>query len=229
MTFSSRASAARRARNVDDLIAAEWALEDLQIVGPFDPDDPRAYGGAEMLLEDRLAEEAAERERELADAFARGVEEGRVAGEIAEAARLRHALAAAEQVLEELREGEERWVGTIEENVCALSVAIARQIMDRELKMDQTIIGDLVRRALSEFPIDQPLRVRLNPLDLVAINSIAGDEKKLTITAQRDVNWIADGRVAQGGCMVEGRDRIIDGRVDTAMERLYRRLTYAHV
>lgn len=230
MTFSSRRGAARLARNVDDLIAAEWALEDLFVAGPsLDADDPMAYGGAELLEEDREAQEAAERERIAEEAYARGFEEGRRAGEEAEAARLRTAAAATERALDEIREGEERWSGTIEENVCALSVAIARQIMDRELKADQTVILDLVRRALTEFPVDQPLRIRVNPLDLVAINSVASAERKLAAQSGREVHWVADGVIAPGGCVVEGRERIVDGRVDTAMERLYRRLTYAHV
>jgi general L-amino acid transport system substrate-binding protein len=46
------------------------------------------------------------------------------------------------------------------------------------------------------------------------------------IAQRKDVQWLPDGRVAPGGCLIEGRDRIVDGRVDTALERLYRRLTY---
>jgi flagellar biosynthesis/type III secretory pathway protein FliH len=36
---------------------------------------------------------------------------------------------------------------------------------------------------------------------------------------------MADSRIQPGGCVVEGRERIIDGRVDTALERLYRQLS----
>ena len=38
----------------------------------------------------------------------------------------------------------------------------------------------------------------------------------------RDVRWVADAHIARGGCLVEGRERIIDGRVDTSLERAYR-------
>lgn len=225
MTSSSKRAAVTLARDVDDMIAAEWALEDLD-------DSPFAGMGrtysAEAREADRVAVEAAERERLVQEAYARGIEEGRRIGEEAEAARLRNAVGAAERALDEIREGEERWSGSIEENVCALSVAIARHIMDRELKTDQSVIVELVRRAIKDFPIDQPLRIRINPLDLVAINSLGGDEPRLG-GGERELHWVGDGLVAPGGCVVEGRDRIVDGRVDTAMERLYRRLTYAHV
>jgi flagellar biosynthesis/type III secretory pathway protein FliH len=34
--------------------------------------------------------------------------------------------------------------------------------------------------------------------------------------------------VERGGCVIEGRDRIVDGRVDTALERIYRGLSGHH-
>lgn len=225
MTSSFKRVAVTLARDVDDMIAAEWALEDLNH-SPF-AGVGRGYPTAEAREAERVAEEAVERERLVQEAYERGVEDGRRIGEEAEAARLRSAVAAAERALDEVREGEQRWSGCIEENVCALSVAIARHIMDRELKTDQSVIVELVRRAIKDFPIDQPLRIRINPLDLVAINSLGADEPRLG--GERELHWIGDGLIAPGGCVVEGRDRIVDGRVDTAIERLYRRLTYAHV
>lgn len=39
--------------------------------------------------------------------------------------------------------------------------------------------------------------------------------------------WVADARVSRGGCMVEGRERIVDGRIETALERVYRRLVHS--
>jgi flagellar biosynthesis/type III secretory pathway protein FliH len=38
----------------------------------------------------------------------------------------------------------------------------------------------------------------------------------------QDVRWVADPHIVRGGCLVEGRERIIDGRVDTSLERAYR-------
>ena len=45
-----------------------------------------------------------------------------------------------------------------------------------------------------------------------------------SITGNRDTTWVADPRVSRGGCLIEGRDRIVDGRVDAALERAYRRM-----
>jgi flagellar biosynthesis/type III secretory pathway protein FliH len=65
----------------------------------------------------------------------------------------------------------------------------------------------------------------VNPLDLQALQSASGGETGFPVEG-REAAWHADPLVEPGGVVVEGRDRIIDGRVDTALERVYRRLTY---
>jgi flagellar biosynthesis/type III secretory pathway protein FliH len=175
---------------------------------------------------DLEAEARAEREREVADAFTRGFEEGRNEGEMGEQARLRAAVASCVEAIDVLRAGEERWAGTIEENLCALATAIARHVIEREVALDPELVPRLVRRALTEFPIDQPVRVRVHPNDLGLLQAHADESG--AITNGREAHWIPDVRITPGGCVVEGRDRIIDGRVDTQLERVYRRLTYSN-
>ncbi|MEX0912475.1 MAG: FliH/SctL family protein [Gemmatimonadota bacterium] len=193
-----------------------------------------AVDGAEAQAREREEEirrEAEERcERLVRESYDSGHEEGRAEGELAEGARLRTAVAATREALDELRAGEVRWSGTIEENICALAVVIARQVLGRELTLDIEPVAELVRTALQEFPIDQPIRIRVNPSDLTALSSVdAIDANPLAaVVEDRDARWLPDASIAPGGCMVEGRERIIDGRVDTALERVYRRLTYTN-
>lgn len=184
--------------------------------------------GEESAPVDPVAEAKAQHEKDMHDAYQLGFDEGRHEGEQHEQARLRSALAAAEESIEVLRAGEERWQGMIEENICALAVAVARHIIDREVADNPEILDKLVKRALAEFPIDHAVRVRLNPTDLQVITSHGGQSALDAIsgTPPREAHWIPDARIAPGGCVVEGRDRIIDGRIDTALERVYRRLTY---
>ncbi len=197
-----------------------WSLDDLgghrQAGLPIGEPQPRLDPAVE-------AERA--RERELSDAYTLGFEEGRHEGEEAEHARLRHTLRAAEDALNVIRVNEERWSGSIEENIAALAVAVARHVIDRELASDETIVSKLVRRALSEFPIDQAVRIRINPNDLALIET-HGLLEQADTGPQHEKHWIPDHRIATGGCVVEGRERIVDGRTDTALERVYRRIAY---
>ena len=164
--------------------------------------------------------------RALEEAFARGYEEGRLAGEQAEGARLRSAVDAASEALASLHSESERWLGNAEANISALAVAIARQVIGQEIATDKSSMGEMVRLALSEFPIDQPLVVRVNPSDLRAITESLSTDHGTPVAPRAEMQWLSDPRIAPGGCLIEGRDRIVDGRVDTALERLYRRLTY---
>src|SRR5690606_23008678 len=119
---------------------------------------------------ERLAHEKA-----VADAYARGREEGfaegRGEGERVAADQLRHAVSAAEQACATISASEEKWVegAVARENLGALAVAIAHQVIAREVSADSEIVRELVNTALAEFPIDEPLRVRIHPDDLADI------------------------------------------------------------
>lgn len=248
MTSSSRPLAGRilGGPQLASLVESGWGLEDLggslppddgamddgdEGATPAERDDAHAAAQAQQAQQSaRLAAQREQMEREAiaADAYARGFEEGRLTGEMAEGVRLRTAVQATEEALREFHDGELRWHGAIEENLCALAVAIARHVVGREVQQDPGLIQDLVRRSLTEFPIDQQLTIRVNPQDLATITgrSVAGGEGP--VSANRDLRWVADPRIAPGGCIIEGRDRIVDGRVDTALERIWRRLTYAN-
>jgi flagellar biosynthesis/type III secretory pathway protein FliH len=194
-----------------------WALDDLAALRQQDA----ASGGAGPA--DPTPQDAA-----VAAAYERGYEEGRLAGESAEAARLRGAFEALADGLTSVQEDGATWTSNLEENVAAVAVAVAHQILGREATTEPATVAQLVTRALAEFPIEQSLVVRLNPADLQAmISVVSGDPQASSAFGGRsDVQWVPDARLAPGGCMIEGRDRVIDGRVDSALERMYRRLSY---
>jgi flagellar assembly protein FliH len=208
---SSSASRAVLSRQPPATRASLWSPSDL---GPARAIEPVASSSAADLT---------------SEAYALGFEEGRREGELAEQARLRTTIRAAEEALEIIAANEARWSGAIEENISALAVAVARHIIDREVAADPLLLPALVRRALNEFPLDQSVRIRVNPGDLAIITSLSEQRPASAFDSpKRDAHWVADARIATGGCVAEGRDRIIDGRIDTALERVYRRLTYQH-
>lgn len=228
MSYSTKGFV-QAARSVDEMVAAEWSLEDLRLEDFY----PEVGSTQErVMLETARAKAEAdaryEQERQVKEAYSRGLEEGRREGENAEGNRLKHALRATEQALADVGENEERWLSSIEENISALSVAIARQILDHELQIDLMAVQRLIRKALDEFPIDQPVRIRIHPRDQAVIESRSAEPRLPTTINGREAQWLSDANLVPGSCLVEGRDRIIDGRIDTALERIYRRLTYAN-
>jgi flagellar biosynthesis/type III secretory pathway protein FliH len=165
----------------------------------------------------------AEREQLLDESYRRGLAEGLGRAAKESEARLAEVTALVSEMVVRIEGLTTLAPGILEENVAALAVIVARQIVGREVSLEPEIIADLVRRALTEFPVDQSLRIRVHPLDLSLLSGPSSGTA-VPITGTRDASWLADGRVARGGCLIEGRDRIVDGRVDTALERAYRRM-----
>lgn len=123
------------------------------------------------------------------------------------------------EALEDVRLHQARWTANAEENLAVLAVAVARQLIAREVACEPSIIVELVQRALAQFPLDQPVTIRLHPDDAGTCNELLQPAEGNRF---HEIRWAADAQIQRGGCMVEGRERIIDGRVDTALERIYR-------
>lgn len=213
----------------------DWALEDFSPETrwksgfnwpDFSIEEPPAISDAPVERDDPTpSEPEGEPEQPLAEAIAEAEARGRAEGAETERLRLRAATAAVNAALDAIAESETRWRETLEENVAALAIAIARQVIERETSMETDVVEDLVRRAARKFPLDHAIRVRLAPGDLALLTEAGEPAPPSSLVEDRPVRWLADPRITAGGCIVEGRERIIDGRVDTALERIYRRLT----
>lgn len=222
--------------NPAELRAVDWVLDELGIAEPEPADgaDPVVEAEPEEelpepdpgpLLEEVVAELEERHALELEDAYARGWSEGEEEGRRQEAERLEKAVAAAERVLTAVSDRERAWAEAAEVEIALLATAIARQIIGRELETEPEIVVDLVRRAVAEFPLSQPVRVRVHPEDLAILSALSPSDGDGTAQSlEREVCWVPDVRIERGGCIVDGRDQIIDARVDKALERIYRKL-----
>ena len=197
--------------------AGVWTPRELSMTNSTAAPSPAAQAATAALS-------AAERASLIDEGYARGLADGQAKGLAASQARVEGALAVLNDANAKLNEVLALAPGVVEENITALAIIVARQIVQHDVKTDVTIVADLVRRALTEFPIDQSVRIRVHPVDLSLLTLGDGAPGMAPITGTRDANWMADTRVTRGGCLVEGRDRIIDGRVDSALERAYRRM-----
>ena len=121
-----------------------------------------------------------------------------------------------------LIEAEKSYQRELTESLTALAVVIARKIVERELTTDPDTVTTLVHTVVAQFPMDQSVKIRLNPDDLAHIveSAEAGVEGS-EFAAIREIRWVPDDSVVHGGCVVEGPDRVVDGRVDRALERLF--------
>jgi flagellar biosynthesis/type III secretory pathway protein FliH len=224
--ISSNASRSADVFRTPVMDPSAWMLQELRVPVELVP-EVHHHETAEPADEiDHAAVAAAEQDRLIAEAYESGFVAGQLASANAAETQMRTVVDAVRAAAKQLVASEEAALGSLEDNLAALAVSVARQVIGREVRTSPEIIVDLVRLALTEFPIDQPLRIRINPLDLSTLSAATGNAS-IRVAPDREVTWIADARIIPGGCMVEGRQRIIDGRIDTALERAYRSLTQA--
>jgi flagellar biosynthesis/type III secretory pathway protein FliH len=160
-------------------------------------------------------------EDELDEAYRRGFREGEAQGLERALRELDPSRQAAENAANQLSTLREDLTSRTQESVLALALAVARRVMEQEIQAKPEYVAELVEKALGHFPLDQKVRVRINPKDLAFLTGEALDQMPGE-KVSREVRWTPDETVAPGGCIVEGPEHVVDGRLDSALERIYR-------
>jgi flagellar assembly protein FliH len=199
--------------------ATAWSLDEFAPADAYDvysPSDSRSRSssdGGGAAFEARLALELS---RVEAEAYSRGRADGEAAARAEGDEAIGSAMALLSDALDSLQRHEARWLGHAEENIAALAVMVARHIVQREVSADPSFVREVVESALAQYPLDQEITIRINPEDFQACRASIDD------AGRREIRWISDAAILRGGCLMEGRERILDGRIDTALERAYR-------
>jgi flagellar assembly protein FliH/type III secretion protein L len=157
-------------------------------------------------------------------AYARGYAEGLHAGESGARDQVRAAVGVLAEVVERLLESEAQFALDRAHNLEGLAMAVARKLVEREVAADPTLVRSLVERALELLPAEMAIQVRMNPADLAALQG--GLEAAGASGPAATPRWIADPAFGRGSFVVEGPQRIVDGRTDAALRTLYERLEH---
>ncbi len=202
--------------------ATAWSLDEFAVADGFDEftstETPLPSPSADEMEADFQSRLTLERSRAESAAYSRGRDDGERAARAGADEEISSVMAALSDALANVQLHEARWVSNAEENIAALAVIVARHIVQREVHADPSLVRDVVQSAMAQYPLDQELTIRLNPDDLNACRA------SIEETGRREIRWTSDSSILRGGCLMEGRERIIDGRVDTALERAYRSL-----
>ncbi len=176
------------------------------------------------------AELAAAREKGFAEGRQKGLEEGRSAGHeegfssghgeglakgLAEgreqiALQLRQINQLATSLTHSLNQQDYQ----LEQALMNLVREIARQVIDRDLMMDNAVVMKLVRKALDALPPSRDnVRILVNPDDLPVLEQAIQEGGE---------NWRAYGRkdIARGGCRIETDQSVVDYTTDYRFRRM---------
>jgi flagellar assembly protein FliH len=147
---------------------------------------------------------------QLADAHARGIDEGRALAQ-QELAAERARLVATVHDIGALRR---QILDAAENDVMRLAVAMARRVLHREVQLDPDILLAMARVALGRLGTRVVASAHLHPDDLAAVSRPG--------VAIEGVTLIADAEVPRGGCRLVSPAGEIDLGVDAQMAELSR-------
>jgi flagellar assembly protein FliH len=143
------------------------------------------------------------------EAFDQGLAEGREAGhaevraQVERLAGMFYDLAKPFEVLDE----------EVERELLTLAMALARQIVRRELKTDPTQIIGIIREAIAALPVAaREVRVHLHPEDATVVRQHLAPTE-----SERAWAIVEDPVMARGGCQITTTTSRIDARLESRL------------
>lgn len=152
--------------------------------------------------------------------YNRGRQEGK---DLAERG-LANVFRAMRQSVTELAGLRERILRESEADLLKLSIVIARKIIQHEISTNQAILASLVAAAVSDCISLDRITIRLNPADYEVV-SRDRDRYLGVISPETRVILTPDETLAPGDCVVDSVTGVIDARIETQLEEIYRRFT----
>ena len=140
------------------------------------------------------------------EAFAQGLDEGRAAGR----AEVRAQVERLDGMFYDLAKPFKELDDEVERELLTLAMALARQIVRRELKIHPDEIVAVIRETVALLPMTaRDIRVHLNPEDAKLVRS-----RMVEAGSDRSWNIAEDPLVSRGGCRVSSENSTIDATLE---------------
>lgn len=196
--------------------------------------DSEAGAGAEPLKVEAFSEPtpvvqspAAERvvgdeggvERE---AYEQGFKAGELAGFAIGAQKAAVTANALTRLLSELNAFRDELCKTAETEMTALTMAIARKVIQREVETGPEAVRAAVKAALELLPAGREIVIRINPADLETVRRHRAEIMEEGIA--KGVKLLGDDSIARGGAVIETNFHEADASVDGCLAEIEQRL-----
>lgn len=124
-----------------------------------------------------------------------------------------------ESLMENIRKEFSQMQQRSEEIVIRFTLAVAEQILRREVILDNTVVLQQIKEGLRRVLGVDNIKVRVNPVDEAMVRehraAIASGSDSL-----RDMLIEADEKVERGGCILESDSGNVDVRISTQMKKI---------
>lgn len=159
-------------------------------------------------------------------AYQAGYEAGYAACTQASQAEVRQQVQAFAAMVDDLEAQRKRLIKESESAVVTLSCEIAKKIVGRLAELDERVVIDIVKGALSHLADKQRVIIRVNPGDLDALRRYES-EWLAAAGGTGAVEIKEDSRIKRGGCLVEGESGNVEAQIDRQIEVIEKALVEA--
>ena len=156
------------------------------------------------------------------EAYARGRQEGLALAE----ARLESTIQSLTQGLEDVCRLRESLAKSGTQDMFRLVMAVAEQVVRRQIEVDQNVILSVIKSALQASVRSDSYRVRINPADLETVTR----QKPLflaSISGLKNLSIETDQAIAPGGCRVDSELGDVDATIESQLDAIRQALAEA--
>ena len=220
MTHSSKSSSSYSRFIPREEIEAVAAWRFANVDGTPHEDELKAQLPVGPSPEELAAQAEAQRQQELADAYARGHADGcNETRQALEAPTQAHQLQVQQRlagVIAQVQQQTQDLQADMAQAVLHMACDLARQMIRRELSLDPLRVQPVVQEAVGLLAADGvPIAVRLHPDDCAALTAATADT-----VPEPHLRWVADPGLSPGGCVVEAAGNRVDATVQTRWRRV---------
>ncbi|NDY97140.1 flagellar assembly protein FliH [Wenzhouxiangella limi] len=209
---------------MSEILSREW-LDD---VTAWQPPDVRRPGQAvapnKPAARPRTIHSAAELERlqkqAWEEAHAAGRREGLEKGLAEGRDEVRHQVRILKSMIQAVQKPLAAIDDEVEQELASLAVAIARHVIDDELRSDPARIVKLVPQAIADLPAgSREVRVRVHPDDAELLHEHLPD-------GDGEASWslVEDAAVRRGGCRIDSPTSSVDATLETRLDAVVARV-----
>ena len=133
---------------------------------------------------------------------------------------LRQMLANTAELVMELQDQHRQSLHEMQEVAVELATAATSWLTGVAIDRGEFAVDDLIRKALHQMEIDQPVRVRLNPADHDLLKNLMRDPAGRRML--ENVSCFDDSTLSRGTCRVESGRRIVLSDMESRLEEIRR-------
>lgn len=152
-------------------------------------------------------------------AYQKGFQSGEQAGRQEGLKKIKTLEKVLSSMLDELKTLRQDTVKSAEQDILKIALAVARRILRQEVSHDPDRILGYIREAAKKIGPAESLLIRLHPQDLERI----ARERAEIIRSIEGLKWLKlqpAPELLPGECVIEGRDRTLDARIDSQLRTI---------